>query len=245
MLVAYKGYPGTPKATSAWVNFILVTTKDYDQTLGQLDYTSSMYTMANQRIRDAMSRKPYIATKDLAKALKTVEKYFYPKNDNEIVSELQSAASTAVHVAKRRAEGARNQSVEMLSSGDMIKHAILPNLDLLLASPGLDPVTRDTVSQLPERIAAHERAKAQDKAVASGVKLLVRTEGEYVRTSTFIKWTDADKFTDPMASSQLTGWLRSRLGMLKLVPHGTVLDDIGVRMSDNSFLIFQNEGDDA
>ena len=48
-----------------------------------------------------------------------------------------------------------------------------------------------------------------------------------------------------MASSQLTGWLRSRLGMLKLVPHGTVLDDIGVRMSDNSFLIFQNEGDDA
>ena len=243
MLIAYKGYPGTPKFTSAWVNFILVTTKDYDQTLGQLDYSSGMYTMANQRIRDAMTRKPLIATKDLAKALKVVEKYFYPKDDNEIVSELKSAASNAVHKVKRKAETARNESVETLTSADMIRHAILPNLDLLLASPGLDPVTRDKVALLPERLEKARIARAQDTAVASGIKLLVRVEGDYVRTSTFTNWDNAGEFTDPMASSQLAGWLRSRLGMLKLVPHGTVLDDVGIRLDETSFLIFRNEGE--
>ncbi len=248
MLVAYKGYPGTPESTSAWVNFITVTTKDYGQMLGILDYSGGMYTMSNQRIRDAMTRKPIIATKDLAKALKTVEKYFYPKNDNEIVSELQSVASTAVQKAGRRAESERNQSVETLTSADMLKHAILPNLDLLLASPGLDPVTRDLLAALPERIAAREQARAQGTAVAAGAKLLVRVEGDYVRTSTFVSWSDAGTFTNPMASSQLAGWLRSRLGMLKLVPIGTVLDDIGIRLDETSFLIFRNrddEGDDA
>ena len=243
MLIAYKDYPGTPKFTSAWVNFILVTTKDYDQTLGQLDYSSSMYQISNQRIRDAMTRKPCIATKDLAKALKTVEKYFYPKNDNEIVSELKSAASTAVQKVKQRVESARNQSVETLTSADMIKHAILPNLDLLLASPDLDPVTRDKAALLPERLEKARIARAQDTAVASGVKLLVRVEGDYVRTSTFTNWDTAGEFTDPMASSQLAGWLRSRLGMLKLVPHGTVLDDVGIRLDETSFLIFRNEGE--
>ena len=244
LIVTYKG-PSTPHNTSASVNFIAVATKYYDQTLGILDRSAGMYTMSNQRIRDAMTRKSIIATKDLAKALKTVEKYFYPKNDKEIVSELKSAAFTAAHKARGRAESARTQSVETLVSNDMLKHAILPNLDLLLASSGLDPATRDTVSKLPERIAAYKQAKAQDTAVASGAKLLVRVEGDYVRTSTFTDWTKACEFTDPMASSQLAGWLRSRLGMLKLVVHGTVVDDIGIRMDETSFLIFQNEGENA
>ena len=197
--------------------------------IGAEDYGARKYYVSNNRIRQERQRGSATRTGDLKKALKLVEKTFFPRTDAEIVKELTNRAKDmlSTHVRKHR------NNVESLWR-DMQASAfefVRQNMDAYaeFASQHSHPVRN--LSMLDGLMEARRTSKQFADNYEAGSACYVAITGD-----TF-HFTFVNKETITFARDVLPPEVRTRVGMLKLMPVLGEIPDVGVKCDEEVYLI--------
>jgi hypothetical protein len=197
--------------------------------IGAEDYGARKYYVSNSRIRQERQRGSVTRTGDLKKALKLVDKTFFPKTDAEKVKELTSRAKDmlSTHVRKHR------NNVESLWR-DMQASAldfVRLNMDeyVEFASRHSHPVRN--LNLLEGFIDARRTSKQFSDNYEAGSACYVAITGD-----TF-HFTFANKEPITFERNEVHPEVRTRVGMLKLVPLLGEIPDVGVKCDEEVYLI--------
>jgi hypothetical protein len=197
--------------------------------IGAEDYGARKFYVSNPRIRQERQRGSVTRTGDLKKALKLVDKTFFPKTDAEKVKELTSRAKDmlSTHVRKHR------NNVESLWR-DMQASAL--DFVRLNMDEYAEFVTRHShpvrnLNMLEGLIDARRTSKQFSDNYEAGSACYVAITGD-----TF-HFTFVDKEPITFARDVLPPEVRTRVGMLKLVPVLGEIPDVGVKCDEEVYLI--------
>lgn len=190
--------------------------------------------LSNDRIIDARARSSAYRTGDVAKAISMAKKMFYASNPSERVSK---AYERAEKVMSRQAS---SKGYEARAASEAVKNDMLS----FIRSGGL-PLFMDYVNKLDnsERVLALNKLKKsedanmemltiediREKFGGANALLIVKDEGKYL-----VKRGDGVQVFD---DNTLPEWVKSKLGMLKLVEAEHFISSVGCRINDEIFVV--------
>lgn len=187
------------------------------------------FEIRNPRIYKSMTSRGYRSTKDAGKALKIIEEFFSAKTLDERVMEARSRIDSAINNAEWNARRAFEKTWSDLTPAlaaylTLNLDRIRPTLEAFGApASALDEITeRSENRKITKRV---HTAHGTDKGVAimlHGDRYVVDRGTGNVETLTL---------------SQLSEDMRSKLGVLKMVEDGQVIDDFGIRVNPTTFYL--------
>lgn len=209
--------------------------KDKRETLGTIDkdYCNSGYRFRidNHRIQGMRERGNGMKTIHLNKALKHVDKFFGKKNVNEKFTEATQVISTTlgnVHNQKRWDLSHKWERVQSHAQKFVIENYAQ------FASTVSDKTVAPSLEQLPTSFAEFRSVDAMQEALQKGDAYIVFIDGLNYSVK---------KGKDPLevkASEELPDFMRRAVGLLKLVEDNQVIDGVGVRANETTFLVMPN-----
>jgi hypothetical protein len=187
------------------------------------------FEIRNPRIYKSMTSRGYKSTKDAGKAIKIIEEFFSAKTLDERVMEARNRIDSAINNAEWNARRAFEKTWSDLTPAlatylTLNLDRIRPTLEAFGApASALDEITeRSENRKITKRV---HTAHGTDKGVAimlHGDRYVVDRGTGNVETLTL---------------SQLSEDMRSKLGVLKMVEDGQVIDDFGIRVNPTTFYL--------
>lgn len=218
-------------ARAVFNKFIVVSK---DETLGYIsqDYVGNTwkFLIGNDRIDNARERGRGYRTNDLDKAMAKIKKMFGRKTVTERVSAATELSNRIIYDLNTSAErGVYDKSKAV--DNEMYKFVREPHIyEMFVAYAQKLDATRNLLD-------SYEQAKAhmmttkdlREKYSKNETTLVIRDDDEYiVKTNQGVKiYMDYD----------LPNTLRGKIGMLKLVEPNAVIDNIGVKLHDDIFVL--------
>jgi hypothetical protein len=197
--------------------------------------------VANRRIEQQRSRRNSgkMVTSDYKRAYREIIKNFYRKDPQEVITDayeaLRSNISNMSHNHYRKMRDAT------ITFKEIAGNIAFNNLGMFLQLPIIDDLKTDlqtnfTLAQENDR--AHNELsrliRLLNPVEAEGAAAIVVTLG----SSYILSYKGPAEI---IASDELPEELRAPLGMLKLSETNTLVDGIGVRVSENTFLVLPGE----
>ena len=209
---------------------------DKREVLGTIDkeYTSNggwRYCVDNHRINGVRERGRGMKTIHEDKAIKHVGKFFGKKNVNEKFSEATQVVNSAlgsVHNQKRWDLAHKWERVQYHAQNFVIENYAQ------FASTVTDKTVATNLEQLPTSFAEFRSVDAMQNALRLGDAYIVFIDGLNYSVK---------KGKDPLevkASEELPDFMRRAVGLLKLVEDNQVIDGVGVRANETTFLVMPN-----
>jgi hypothetical protein len=211
---------------------------DKREVLGTIDkeYTSNggwRYCVDNHRINGVRERGRGMKTIHEDKALKHVGKFFGKKNVNEKFTEATQIISSALgHVHNQKRWDLSHKWDELESYTQKFIHD-----NYAMFASTVDVTTnkvKDDLEKLPSAIAEFSSVDAMQEALRLGDAYIVFIDG--------VNYS-IQKGKDPLeikASEELPDFMRRAVGLLKLVEDNQVIDGVGVRANETTFLVMPN-----
>lgn len=198
--------------------------KNYSKGVPQFEIT-------NKRIRDNLQRGSALKTMTLEKAVKLVEKHFSTRTVNELWEEQMKHADTELENLRDRLRSSFNYMWR--SDGAPMMQYILKHWDDFAAT--LDDAEKLRLGEFP---VLHERGKvAHDmyQQVTTGKVIRVMLlNNNYVVSNGDASFSSFDH-------DHLPEGIRRKLGLLKLVEDNTMLEGVGYRVNETTFLLYREE----
>lgn len=197
--------------------------------IGLETYGTKKFTVANPRIQKERQRGTATRTSDIKKAIKLVEKTFFPKTDAELVKELSKNAKEVMgdHVRRKR------QFVDSLWR-DMNPSAfsfVLENIEAYKEFAKYHPNPARNIDNLDSLLEARRTSKEFMDNYEAGSACYVTLLGDNFHFSFY------DKDPIKIARDEVPAEIKASVGMLKLVTNVTEVASIGLKCSDEVFLI--------
>jgi hypothetical protein len=190
------------------------------------------YCVDNHRINGVRERGRGMKTIHEDKALKHVGKFFGKKNVNEKFTEATQVIGNAlghVHNQKRWDLSHKWDALE-----NHAQKFIYDNYAMFASTVAGDKKPSDNLEKLPSAIAEFSSVDAMQEALRLGDAYIVFIDG--------VNYS-IQKGKDPLeikASEELPDFMRRAVGLLKLVEDNQVIDGVGVRANETTFLVMPN-----
>jgi hypothetical protein len=200
--------------------------------------------VSNDRIRASMERSGFYKTKDANKAIAKVKKMFGPKDTQELAGMSREGA------AKIAQNAAWSKERERSNADDIVKRAA----HKYVMNAGFEAFMAYAKATLPmqEHELLIEKREVSDQA-AEDLKTIVKVQevlrqqenGAVVtrRGNTYVvEHKDKVEICD---DNTLPEWVRSRIGMLKLIEPEQFVSGLGMRASTSTFVVIEPDPDPA
>lgn len=198
--------------------------------------------VGNERIKSKMERSNFYKTKDANKAIAKVKKMFGPKDTQELAEvSREEAAKIAQNAAwnKEREKGNAEDIVKRAAN----KYVMGAGFETFMAYvkdhyPAQEHTLLVTNREVSERAAEDMRTITKVREVLGH-----RENGAVVtrRGNTYVvEHKDKVEICD---DNTLPEWIRSRIGMLKLIESEQFVSDLGMRAGTNTFVIIEPNED--
>jgi hypothetical protein len=212
------------------------------ETLGMIErrYEGRDYQICvtNDRIRAKMERTNYYKTKDPIKAIAKVKKMFGPKDTQELagVSREDAAKIAQNAVWDKKREGDAAEDVVQRAAK---KYVMGAGFDTFMAYVK-DHLPAQEYALLVEKREVSKQALEDTKTIEKVQEVLQQKENGAVvtrRGNTYVvEHKDKVEICD---DNTLPEWIRSRIGMLKLIEPAQFVSDLGMRAGVNTFVIIE------
>ena len=207
--------------------FTVMQGKDELGRIGAEYWGANKYTITNKRIQQQRERGSITRTSDLKKAVKLVEKMFFPKTDKEVIKEIKERAidRLSTHVRKPRYD---------LDNvwRNMNRTAILFIKENMEAYKQFTQhVQIDGLDKFNEFWDVRANAQALEDNYNDGKASMVTIMGDVFYFSF--------KNKDPIAyvRDNVSPEVKARVGMLKLLAVGGAIDNVGLKCEDDVFIV--------
>lgn len=191
----------------------------------------NVYCLRNKRIADERERGSELKTGNQAKALKAVKKYFSLAKPVEVIEDKIGKAMQSLRAIERGKE--TSIDYVWMDKRREVKQYMLERWDEFLATL---PNPKDYEINMLANVQEHEMVdKMRRDAIDSKMYEVVAVDSTY-----YVRFKNDVKVVD---STSLPEHLRGKLGMLKLVEDGTVVEGVGYRAADDTFLISGESND--
>lgn len=195
---------------------------------GNRSNTPWVFEISNRRISQSRERGSTIVTGNPKTALKTIYKYFSPPTMNEKVAAAASAASHRVYEALAKVRDDRDRACTNINPA--VNAFVTNNWAQVLASMSdYDRAIAETLPTLKQEVVNMERLLNQIQAKQHLTVL--------IEDDTYI--THDGGTTQTYATDDLPVSIKINVGLLKLMDVGKPSPDIGIRISDNMFVIYK------
>jgi len=197
--------------------------------------------VANRRIEQQRSRRNSgkMVTSDYKRAYREIIKNFYRKGPQEVITDAYEALRSNINNMSHNHY--RKMRDATITFKEIAGNIAFNNLGMFLQLPIIDDLKTDlqtnfTLAQENDR--AHNELsrliRLLNPVEAEGAAAIVVTLG----SSYILSYKGPAEI---IASDELPEELRAPLGMLKLSETNTLVDGIGVRVSENTFLVLPGE----
>ena len=211
--------------------------------LGYFTYDNSsndvVYAINNERLGKERTRGRYTKTSDAKKAKKIIEKYFFSNTIEEAGAAAASKVYSTVHTLFNQTNSERSDAVYKLNNP--MAEFVIQNLEAFLDFATLTPQQKTAAEQLSKlhnqrETALKLRLAHQDR---KGVTVKIR-DGQHIvvtkhNTSLGLKEIDVVSVYD------MQPILKRNLTMLKLNPIGTYIEEIGIRVDEDTYFVITEE----
>jgi hypothetical protein len=197
--------------------------------IGVETYGTRKLYISNPRIQNERRRGTATRTSDLKKAIKLVQKTFFPKTDAELVKELSKHAKEVAHDHARR----QRQFVDSLwrdmhpSAFSFVQQHIEAYKEFTKYHQ--NPVRN--IDKLDDMLEARRTSKEFLDNYEAGSACYVTLLGD-----TF-NFSFCNKEPITITRDEVPAEIKGRVGMLKLVPNVSEVATIGLKCSDDVYLI--------
>jgi hypothetical protein len=210
---------------------------DYGEELGVIGLESSnhgspYFAMQNHRIKVNRTRTRRVKTRDLDKAVGIVLKSFYVKTISERLNEAVEQAHSMLRNTLHGHSYDFEREVRKVQEPLFSHLAQNPHILDAIALP--DASAQETLRKAAEKQVMHRAVFGIDAAknVSRIVTVSILSDAIYAVSS---GEAEPEKYSyDTMPPYMATG-----VGMLKLMDVGCVIDGVGIRTSDNTFIIIK------
>jgi hypothetical protein len=205
--------------------------------LGWIDseaYGGPRIRISNDRIVKERRRGEAVVTKDMAKAIKIIDKYFIPKSTHENL--METVATLKNFISQQHVVDRGNYSTLVMELGKAVtrKYAAegWDTLDADLSPYGLAKYQVDNASKLTD-------------AFNTSLMMFNSATGSYVRLSGGLCTLRTERPLNPATTTtltidELTDWQKLGISKLKLVADKTVLPGVGYRLSENAVFLLRD-----
>lgn len=195
------------------------------------------YLYDTERLRDGRQRGSWNKTTKMDKAVKSILKAFYPKTVGERVEEGREAVASKLNANVSRKFHQFNDLFRSL--GSELTHFIMDNWEEMeprLRAAGAC-VREGTLNAFEEWKTMQSLQEARSEG--RGYDIIIRGS-DYIMSSV----VDGDVKVDIKSTEQLPESIRRDLGLLKLTDVGTILPEIGLRQSSNTYFVKEEANND-
>ena len=201
--------------------------KDVLGRIGAEYWGGQKFFITNDRIRKQRERGSITRTGDIKKAIKLVEKMFFPKTDAEVIKEITVRGKDLLGNYRYRKNSDFNDLWRNMSNSAL--SFVRDNLEEFRAYTSHSSITG--LDRFEEIWDARDKARTLEDAYADGSASMVTIMGDtYFFT---FKDTPIVSFTRDEVSPEI----KTKVGMLKLVASGQAIDDVGFKCDDDVFVI--------
>ena len=210
---------------------------DKREVLGTIDkeYTTNggwRFCVDNHRINGVRERGRGMKTIHEDKALKHVGKFFGKKNVNEKFTEATQVIGGALgHIHNQKRWDLSHKWDALQEHAQKFIH---DNYAMFASTVAGDKKPSDNLEKLPSAIAEFSSVDAMQEALRKGDAYIVFIDG--------VNYS-IQKGKDPLeikASEELPDFMRRAVGLLKLVEDNQVIEGVGVRANETTFLVMPN-----
>lgn len=195
------------------------------------------YLVGNERIDKQMQRRSYYSTSDVSKALAKIKKTFSSQTTAEILEKAESAASEAMYETRQKKW---YEYTHIKSQVDKAAVAFINGAGRQMFLEYMqvhEPKVAEQVVKGDEVHAEYKHMEEIGKALEISKALVVTQKGSVYNVKSegnIVRYTDAD----------LPEFIKPKLGMLKLIGDKQYITNCGFRVSDNTFVVMNEESKD-
>ena len=199
-------------------------------TLGRVGaeyWGSKKFTITNPRIVAQRERGSVTRTGDLKKAMKLVEKMFFPKTDNEIIKDLKQRAMERLSNHTRT----HRYNLDNLWRSMQSTAILFVKENMEAYKQFTQHVTVDGLNKFDEYWDARSNSQSLEDEYNDGKACMVA-----IMNDTFFF---SFKNSDPVSfvRDEVAPQVKTKVGMLKLLAVGGAIDNVGLKCEDDVFLI--------
>lgn len=195
---------------------------------GKRNSTPWVFEITNKRISQTRERGHAVITGNAKVALKTIKKYFSTPTINEKVDVI---AQDARHMAYVASVNAREEYEDAHKKVSPAVHAyVTDNWAQVLDS--MKDSDRAIAETLPSLKGTHKSAQSMLDQIHAKQHLTVLIDGD-----TYI--THDGGTTQTYSSDDLPIGIKTNLGLLKLMESGKPVFDVGIRISEHTFVLYK------
>lgn len=203
-------------------------TIDMGRNLGKRSTTTWVFEIYNRRIAQSRERGSSVITGDAKVALKTVKKYFSPPSIAERLETISAFAKSRTYEALVNAREKHNVAHNKIKPA--VTAFVKSNWAQVLDS--MKDSDRVIAESLPALAAEQESVQELSNQISAKQHLTVLIDGD-----TYI--THDGGTTRSYTTDDLPRSIKINVGLLKLVEEGKPLRDIGIKVSDTTFVLYK------
>lgn len=235
---------GTHKAyrTEApeWVSRFLV--YENGQELGTISLSYSygrscnVFTIDNKRMSQKRIRGAETQTQDLSRAYKIITKEFYPKTTEELLDEAKGKLGSLISGKFRVTLGAKQYARSpVFGKAEEYVQAHWGDYEKFLLENG---VLVEQIERYHTTISEYEAVQTVHSPHSAGNGSVV-----VIRATDYLVCSSAGNKS--FTQSELPTYFRTKIGMLQLVEDGSVIPNVGARVSDTiMYVVPEEKGDE-
>lgn len=202
-------------------------------------HNGAVYAIDNPRLRKERSRGSLTRTSDVKKAKKIIEKYFFANTIEEAGADASSKVHVTVHTLFNQTNSERSDAIYKLR--DEMASFVIQNLEAFLDSAALTPQQKTAAEQLGMRhnqrdTALKLRLAHQDN---KGVTVTLR-DGQHIVITNYSASLGMKEIS-VVSIYDMPPVMKRNLTMLKLNPISTYIEDIGIRVDENTYFVITEE----
>jgi hypothetical protein len=199
----------------------------------------AVYGIDNERLRKERTRGSMTKTSDAKKAKKIIEKYFFASTIEEAGAAAASKVYGTVHTLFNQINSERSDAIYKLNNP--MAEFVIQNLEAFLDSAALTPQQKTAAEQLGMRhnqrdTALRLRLAHQDN---KGVTVTLR-DGQHIVITNYSASLGMKEIS-VVSVYDMPPVMKRNLTMLKLNPIGTYIEDIGIRVDENTYFVITEE----
>jgi hypothetical protein len=216
---------------TSYANGFKVTEKR--ELIGMIGYTSSArgnegFMVSNTRIKNGRERGDCITTKDEKKAIRHVDKWFYRETVAELMCNRANLANRKSYVVMGEHRDRAKNSLNELD--EAIKRFVFANYEAFSKTLN-EPKLIDIAAGLATEIENADAVRLMHDKLMNYDAFVVAT----LDTGNYAIQKGSD--ISVKSSEELDSDMRRKLGLLKLVSDGTSISEVGIKCSDDTFVV--------
>ena len=219
-----------------------------NQKLGSLcinSWSKTPYMINNERIRIMRERGEGIKSADIKKILKHMKQYFTALTLPEKIGKMIGQAENNLDDLQRTASYALRRSIEYVGDTvqDMVKDpATYRKAHALINEMGVSQETLNNLDSVPEKLVDFQNKRAlmnaykgHDNDDGKRASFVMLENSSYVFVRRDDRKNPVIRDTDSLHPD-----VKKALGLLKLMPDGAFLADMGMRVNENLYIVYDD-----